>query len=387
PLFPNNNQPEPVYQAASTSLNHFDNENNAAQLNPLALPTDSSFAESDSSQPLVATSMTEQLITPETTTSPIVTPLVTMSSDVFQSETTWENPLALPIERQSETQIAQTPPRQIAVSSAVEPTPTEQPMVLSEQSENAWVRQNAAQQPTATQSDAAASLSLAGQSQPRAVMPYLQPIAASQNTIESTPRTLANNNSINTLNQSNNTALLTATESTQKNDVMVVSPTQQAIAMPTATQMPPMTNAATTATSSAPLVIVPPNAVSQNPTIQTQTASEITSYPNNYSAANNYLPVSAQTDVPTAAYAAQVLPQQPQTTLATRNYIVKEGDSIFTIAKHELNNVRRFREIYELNRDRISLQKTTLTAGTVLLLPESSHISSPAESGNGNLAF
>ena len=50
-------------------------------------------------------------------------------------------------------------------------------------------------------------------------------------------------------------------------------------------------------------------------------------------------------------------------------YIVQPDDNIYKIAKQELGSVRRYREIYDLNRDRLPIGQDTLTAGTELLLP------------------
>ena len=50
-------------------------------------------------------------------------------------------------------------------------------------------------------------------------------------------------------------------------------------------------------------------------------------------------------------------------------YAVQPGDSIYIIAKQELGSVRRYREIYELNRDRLPIGQDTLAAGIELLLP------------------
>jgi len=50
-------------------------------------------------------------------------------------------------------------------------------------------------------------------------------------------------------------------------------------------------------------------------------------------------------------------------------YVVQPGDSIYKIAKQELGSVRRYREIYELNRDRLPIGQDTLTVGIELLLP------------------
>jgi len=50
-------------------------------------------------------------------------------------------------------------------------------------------------------------------------------------------------------------------------------------------------------------------------------------------------------------------------------YVVQPGDSIYKIAKQELGSVRRYREIYDLNRDRLPIGQDTLTVGIELLLP------------------
>ena len=102
-------------------------------------------------------------------------------------------------------------------------------------------------------------------------------------------------------------------------------------------------------------------------------------------------PVVAQSDAGTAQYSAQPQPnivpqnvmQQPTTGTPLVNvatvgmqgnaggsvYIVQPGDSIYRIAKRELGSARRYREIYDLNRDRLPIGQDTLTAGTELLLP------------------
>lgn len=103
-------------------------------------------------------------------------------------------------------------------------------------------------------------------------------------------------------------------------------------------------------------------------------------------AARYVAPVFAQTDAPTPPYShsASVSPQMasPQTTLVGMTgigvqanggnsvYVVQPGDSIYKIAKQELGSVRRYREIYDLNRDRLPIGQDTLAAGTELLLPD-----------------
>jgi hypothetical protein len=71
--------------------------------------------------------------------------------------------------------------------------------------------------------------------------------------------------------------------------------------------------------------------------------------------------------------AQQPIPQASVAQFASNGqnsvYVVQSGDSIYKIAKQELGSVRRYREIYELNRDRLPLNQDTLTAGLELLLP------------------
>jgi len=78
----------------------------------------------------------------------------------------------------------------------------------------------------------------------------------------------------------------------------------------------------------------------------------------------------------------QVQPvQNPVTSQGYRDYEVKPGDSIYRIAKRELNNVLRFREIYELNQDKLPRDQHKLTPGTILRLPPAD----VSNSANGNL--
>ena len=78
-----------------------------------------------------------------------------------------------------------------------------------------------------------------------------------------------------------------------------------------------------------------------------------------------------QPNIPQAT-AAQFMSNGQNNTPAPRpnnTYVVQPGDSIYKIAKQELGSVRRYREIYELNRDRLPIGQDTLTAGIELLLP------------------
>ncbi|MCL2305343.1 MAG: LysM peptidoglycan-binding domain-containing protein [Planctomycetaceae bacterium] len=53
-----------------------------------------------------------------------------------------------------------------------------------------------------------------------------------------------------------------------------------------------------------------------------------------------------------------------------RQYTIQDGDNLFNIAKRELGDVTRWREIYRLNRDTIGDNAGYLTPGTVISIPE-----------------
>ena len=122
---------------------------------------------------------------------------------------------------------------------------------------------------------------------------------------------------------------------------------------------------------------------------------------NENAASNNFPPMIAQADTPAPPYTMQPHVGTSPTEAALQNltplssipnnatnigsisnnasngmsnassyvYVVQEGDDIFSIAKQELGRVRRYREIYELNRDRLPVGQNTLTAGMELLIP------------------
>jgi nucleoid-associated protein YgaU len=52
-----------------------------------------------------------------------------------------------------------------------------------------------------------------------------------------------------------------------------------------------------------------------------------------------------------------------------RTYVVQEGDSLYTIARHELGKISRWSEIYQLNREAIGKDYDYLTPGMRLTLP------------------
>lgn len=54
---------------------------------------------------------------------------------------------------------------------------------------------------------------------------------------------------------------------------------------------------------------------------------------------------------------------------ATRPYVVEEGDTLYDIAKYELGDASRWPEIFQLNRDTLSVDIDYLRPGTKILLP------------------
>jgi nucleoid-associated protein YgaU len=53
----------------------------------------------------------------------------------------------------------------------------------------------------------------------------------------------------------------------------------------------------------------------------------------------------------------------------SRPYVVEEGDTLYDIAKYELGDARRWPEIFQLNRDALSVDIDYLRPGTKILLP------------------
>ncbi|HPS20549.1 MAG TPA: OmpA family protein [Candidatus Omnitrophota bacterium] len=54
--------------------------------------------------------------------------------------------------------------------------------------------------------------------------------------------------------------------------------------------------------------------------------------------------------------------------VSTREYVIKEGDSLWTIAKKELGNGNRWEYLYEVNKDRIK-DPNKLKAGKTIVIP------------------
>ncbi|GAB6166317.1 hypothetical protein JCM19992_23170 [Thermostilla marina] len=59
----------------------------------------------------------------------------------------------------------------------------------------------------------------------------------------------------------------------------------------------------------------------------------------------------------------------PSTNTNYRPYVVREGDTLFEIARRELGRASRWMEIYNLNRDRLGDRLEHLHPGTTILLP------------------
>jgi nucleoid-associated protein YgaU len=53
-----------------------------------------------------------------------------------------------------------------------------------------------------------------------------------------------------------------------------------------------------------------------------------------------------------------------------RVYVVREGDTLFDIARSQLGKATRWADIYELNRDQLGRRLDSLTPGTRLTMPD-----------------
>jgi nucleoid-associated protein YgaU len=52
-----------------------------------------------------------------------------------------------------------------------------------------------------------------------------------------------------------------------------------------------------------------------------------------------------------------------------RNYQVKAGDSFYKIAKEQLGDSSRWKELFQLNKDRVGGDPTNLRVGQTVILP------------------
>jgi len=148
----------------------------------------------------------------------------------------------------------------------------------------------------------------------------------------------------------------------------IVSPSQHIATMPMVSSdtqarlisydIPPtVTNAAF-----APAYSAQPQQFQNTPTAQPN-VSQATAAQQFASNGQNNMPAALLPGVP-------VQPNNMPVLRPNNIYIVQPGDSIYKIAKQELGSVRRYREIYDLNRDRLPIGQDTLTAGMELLLPD-----------------
>ncbi|MER7337237.1 LysM domain-containing protein [Streptomyces sp. NPDC000075] len=70
-----------------------------------------------------------------------------------------------------------------------------------------------------------------------------------------------------------------------------------------------------------------------------------------------------------AAHKAVPVPPKPAPAAKKRTYTVKPGDSLSAIARRELGNEARWRELYALNRGVIGANPDLIHPGQVLTLP------------------
>ncbi|MEU8461790.1 LysM domain-containing protein [Streptomyces sp. NPDC029003] len=70
-----------------------------------------------------------------------------------------------------------------------------------------------------------------------------------------------------------------------------------------------------------------------------------------------------------AAHKAVPVPPKQAPAAKKRTYTVKPGDSLSAIARHELGNEARWRELYAMNRGVVGANPDLIHPGTVLTLP------------------
>lgn len=111
------------------------------------------------------------------------------------------------------------------------------------------------------------------------------------------------------------------------------------------------------------------------PPPRTRATSQPAQKPPPAAASGKAPPPAARTSPAGAVTAPRATPQkpaaptsQPASRPAWREYVVKSGDNLFTIADRELGDAERWLEIYEINRDQMSTPDE-LEVGTKLKLP------------------
>lgn len=70
------------------------------------------------------------------------------------------------------------------------------------------------------------------------------------------------------------------------------------------------------------------------------------------------------------SYQPYVYPSSTSSASGARVYVVRRGDTLFDIARHELGRASRWSEIYELNRARLGENLDLLAPGMQIVLPE-----------------
>ncbi|MEU9033684.1 LysM domain-containing protein [Streptomyces sp. NPDC048352] len=85
-------------------------------------------------------------------------------------------------------------------------------------------------------------------------------------------------------------------------------------------------------------------------------------------AAPGHMAPATPSDTSAAHKAVPVPPKRPPTA-AKRTYTVKPGDSLSLIARRELGNEARWRELYAMNRGVVGANPDLIRPGMVLTLP------------------
>ncbi|MEU3468614.1 MULTISPECIES: LysM peptidoglycan-binding domain-containing protein [unclassified Streptomyces] len=86
-------------------------------------------------------------------------------------------------------------------------------------------------------------------------------------------------------------------------------------------------------------------------------------------AASRPHPGPAEPSDHSAAHKAVPVPPKPAPTAKKRTYTVRPGDSLSAIARRELGDEARWREVYAMNRGVIGTDPDVIHPGQVLTLP------------------